>query len=346
MRETDGGILFRVDGSHVLGMGHVIRCLSLATALKSSIDNRSLSLPIYFATRHDPAVLIVLGQSPFSNNVRIVSPGNEEIESFHAILNELRPRVVITDIDLRGRVSYYSSVIYPGALSVSIHEHNYRLLSGDIVIAPTVRPLDIAPGGTIGVTHFNGPEYILLSPDIPIRRNTAPKISEKLDLGFVSFGGSDPNRLTIGFLDYLIGKQFPVMWDFVLGPAGDYDAGVLNAAYKGRFRFHDGSALGRSGFLDLLGKADLVVTNGGTTLYESLAMCRPTISIAQNSFEADVVRRMVEAGACVGSWEAVDKLVEKPADRIRLAKKGGTLIDGKGCERVAELVLSRLDKSG
>jgi hypothetical protein len=58
--------------------------------------------------------------------------------------------------ELAGRVGEYFAQVPRGVLKVSLHEHNYTILSGDIVIAPTVRPLAVAIGGSAGLMHFSG----------------------------------------------------------------------------------------------------------------------------------------------------------------------------------------------
>jgi spore coat polysaccharide biosynthesis predicted glycosyltransferase SpsG len=335
MPASKGGVIFRADGSHTLGMGHVVRSLSLADALRAELDRIGKPLPICFVTKHDPGVEKVLGQSGF--NVEYVDGA---LASFRLIVDEISPRAVVADIDLRGRVPEYLSVIYPRSINVSLHEHNYPILSGDIVVAPTVRPLPMGPGGTLGVTHFIGAEYVLLSPDIPMRRKSLAPLSRDAHTGFISLGGADPNRLTPKMLEAVraCGDK-GIEWDVVLGPASGYNADKLAKENPSPFCFHAGSELGHKGFLDLLASSDIVITNGGTTLYESLALGRPTIAIPQNEFEEAVIEQMSAIGACLKA-EGDSWLIDS-GKRLAIAEKGGSLIDGNGCERVARLITSR-----
>jgi UDP-2,4-diacetamido-2,4,6-trideoxy-beta-L-altropyranose hydrolase len=339
----DGGIIFRADGSHTLGMGHIVRCLSLATALKTGLESRHLDLPIFFVTKEDPASASVLAQSLFAENVRLIPDGRDSFESFHSIVEVLDPVVIITDIDLRGCVDDYLSILPSDCIRVSLHEHNYGILSGDIVVAPTVRPLDIAPCGIPSVTHFIGAEYILLAPVISTLRVASPKITYILERGFISFGGADPEGLTTCLLDYLSANTIvDIKWDVVLGPASGLSASSFSTEFQNAFNFHEGIQLGREGYLELLNNADLVITNGGTTLYESLALGRPSVSIAQNEFEDAVIKQLMSLGAIEGTLQAIDVLLQNPDTRIALAERGASLVDGKGCARVTELILSSL----
>jgi len=252
--------------------------------------------------------------------------------------------------ELTGRVVEYLAPLAPDILRLSLHEHNYSILAGDIVIAPTVRPLAIAPGATAGVTHFAEPEYVILSPDIEKMRNRVKPPGKVVERGFISLGGADPGYLTLEILAAV--SRFSadrITWNVVLGPSSGYEARRLKAEYPDFIRFHNGLELSRREFLELLGMSDITITNAGTTLYEALALGRPAVAVPQNDFEADVACALGEAGTCLvsqGSSRLTRKelasIISDSDRRIQMATKGKATLDRRGAHRVAKIILDKL----
>ncbi len=343
-----GGIIFRVDGSRELGLGHVVRCLSIASALKIEPGENAEIFPINFVICDNPGARNVIDVSEFRDNVSWIPRDSDELSSFSTILDELQPRVVVTDIDLRGRVDEYLEIIHPRPAHISLHEHNYPILQGDRVIAPTIHPLEMAIGGTPGVTHFTGPEYLILSPDILELQKNAPALNDPPLKVLVTMGGGDPSKLTPIVLGSIRAYNNPMIdWTVVLGPASGYDKSDFMREFPARVEYIEGKDLPRSEFLERLADTDVVITNGGTTLYESLALGRPTIALPQNDFEEDIINILVKDGACVtpaekssaNLLETRNDFLENAELRKKISEKGMKLIDGRGVMRVARLIL-------
>ncbi len=347
---ADSGIVFRVDGSRSLGLGHIVRSLNLADAISAESEAINEDVAIRFAIADDPGARHFIEGSRFSESVTWLPIDDTEFEAFGSVLGEISPGIVVTDINLVGRLDEYLDLLYPGPVHVSLHEHNYPILGGDLVIAPTIRPLETGPGGTVGVTHFQGPDFILLSPEITaLRAGLIPGKSEA-ETGFISMGGGDPGRLTHAVLNTLRAFNYPrIRWHVVLGPSSGYSPVKMAGAYPGMFEFIEGGTLDRREFLELMAGSEVVITNGGTTLYESLALKRPTMAIPQNDFEKDVIDELLKMGACTGvkkvNHQAILKTLEgfmESDGRREMAERAGDTIDGEGSSRVAKLILDRL----
>jgi spore coat polysaccharide biosynthesis predicted glycosyltransferase SpsG len=299
----------------------------------------------------------------FETCVRWIPWKGDELAAFKVILDELKPRVIVTDINIRGRVDEYLATIFPAA-HVSLHEHNYPLLSGDKVIAPTVRPLQHSEDGTPDLVNFIGADYVLLPPEIFRMRDEEPKPSDPPKNVVVTLGGADPKRLTLLILsaihEYgnsgLTGKsrtkgKSGIKWTVILGPASGYD--MVDLAYKHpqNIEFRDGAKLPRNEFIKLLASADTVITNGGTTLYEALALGRPVIAIPQNEFESEVVKILSGKDVCVTPSnlspqkisEIFEEFMEYGPLRMSVAEKGGDMFDGLGSIRVAKMIVELIN---
>ncbi len=349
----NSGVIFRADGSKDLGLGHIVRSLMLASALKIELGGDVAEYPISFAIRDDEGARNAVHGSEFEQDITWLPWEGDIISHFRDIVHERQPRVVVTDINLTGIVDEYLSAIHPHAAHVSLQERNYHQLSGTRVIAPTVKPVEMASGGTLNVTHFTGADYVLLSPDIVKLRETAPGPAAIVNTVLVTLGGGDPRRLTEKVLTAIhnCGRE-GMHWKVVLGPASEYDKLDLIPRFPSSVEYIDGGKLGRDAFLEMLATADAVITNGGTTLYEALALGRPVLGVPQGDFEAEVLSILSDQVACMrpkdmtvkSITEVLDSFLEYELLRKSIAEKGKELIDGRGAMRVANLIISLLKK--
>ncbi len=348
---VDCKVVIRADGSGEMGLGHIMRCLSLARAIKEELGERYREGMIRFVSRDDQGARNAVAGSEFEEDFRWIPWDGDDIEAFREVLHQLDPRIVVTDIRLDGRVQEYLAIICPRSLHVSLQEHNYPLLDGDIIVAPTVRPMAVAKQGARDISHFTGPDYLLLPPEIAERRKSAPDPGDSVKTVTVSMGGGDPRRHTLAVLKAIRAYNNPgIEWRVVLGPASDYDREELARDFPLRIEYVVGSEIGRTGFFDLLEASDAVITNGATTLYEALALGRPCMAIPQGDFEAEVVRLLEKAGACIGAdgssavkvLEVMSRFLEDSPLRKAIAETGGNMIDGEGCRRVARLIAAHL----
>lgn len=93
----------------------------------------------------------------------------------------------------------------------------------------------------------------------------------------------------------------------------------------------------------VLAHADVVVTAGGVTLLESLALGRPTVAIVTADNQVANVNAVLQAGAALGAQrlnanDAVAAILGDIAIQKRLQQAGRSLIDGRGAQRVAASV--------
>ncbi|MCK4720825.1 hypothetical protein KAU08_09205, partial [bacterium] len=317
------------------------------SAIMEMLSEKGLEIPVDFVCQGFEGVKNFLEGSEIGENVYWLDKSDDGFDEFKEILRELNPYVVVTDINLTGRVDEYLEAIHPAA-HISLHEFNFSILKGDKVIAPTIHPMDPAPGATLGVTHFTGAEYVLISPDIIRIRENAVSPQNPPKKVLVTMGGADPSGLTEKILGSIRALNNPnIDWVVVLGPASGQDKWKFMRDYPAHIKYLEGSEIGRAGFLAHLASSDAIITNGGTTLYETLTLGRPAIAIPQNDFEGDVINQLVELNACVTPGdvspvkilETLNMFFDDAFARSALSENGRKLIDGLGVNRVAEMVV-------
>jgi spore coat polysaccharide biosynthesis predicted glycosyltransferase SpsG len=345
------GIFFRADGSKKLGLGHISRCLNLASAVKENLSEKKIDIPINFVLRDFEGARNYIKGTEYEKSARWILATENDIAAFGKILDEQKPYIVITDINLQGRVDKYLEAIHP-ATHFSLHEFNFSLLHGDRVIAPTIHPLDPAPGATLGVTHFIGPDYVLISPDIIKLRGSLPELNDPPKSVLVTMGGGDPENLTEKILNAIRAINVPYIdWKVVLGPASGYDKLKFVREYPTHINYFEGMEIRRAGFIEQLKSSDAVITNGGTTVYEALALGKPVLAIPQNDFEKQVIDQLVEMEACLTPsentspkiLEVLSKFLDESFSRLTLSENGMKIFDGQGVYRVAEMIVELLE---
>lgn len=104
----------------------------------------------------------------------------------------------------------------------------------------------------------------------------------------------------------------------------------------------------------LMGVCDLAVSANGTTVYELAAARVPAITFSMVEEQIKSARKLNELGVvdycgeiyqderhCIDSIiKKIEKYASNPEARITLASKANSIVDGRGCERIASILLN------
>ena len=129
---------------------------------------------------------------------------------------------------------------------------------------------------------YLGPEYALLKPEYAQIRSALPQRDGTVHRVLVFLGGSDPSNLTVKVLTALIQPQFSnLQVDVVLGQNHPDPQGI-SALVSSRMRTKLHQALPSLG--PLMASADLMISAGGSTIWERMCLGLPgiVISVAEN----------------------------------------------------------------
>lgn len=340
-------VAFRADAGAVLGSGHVMRCLTLADAL------RLRGAECRFICRRQPGHLgdliarrgYALDWLPENCTVaedarlsrEILADGVDWLVVDHYGLDAVWERALA---DVAGKVLAIDDLAdRPHACSL--------LLDQNWFADPAARYAGLLPEGGRALL---GPEYALLNPRYAELARRRPDRGQPVGRVLVFLGGGDPANLT--------GRVLARLDDFP-GLAVDVVAGH---AHPARHALDDwcgerpGARLhpAGEGFATLLAEADIAIGAGGTTTWERCCLGLPSLvlGIADNQYQ--VATAVAEFGAhlYLGPAEAVsdrqlaaalDTLLGQAGLRRHLAERGRALVDGRGAERLANILLPRPD---
>jgi len=335
-------IVFRVDGGAQIGMGHVYRSLAIADELRS-ISNADVQF--LMSAEHPEGVKRV---SSSGYTVRVVSAGG--VDAVLEAIQEYSPNIVVNDRPFLER-DYLEALAKLGASTVNLVDS-----LEDIEKPAEMTSMIIATmhGDRLELEdYYGGPEFAILRESFAGR---APAIREQARDIVVSFGGSDPQGLTLKVLRALDGLDelhAELSVKAVLGPAFSYQQELERLIPE--LRRAPALLENVENMAETLSGADLVFCAGGMTVYEIAALGTPGIVLCQNAKEK---RRMetfskfesivhLGLGTEVGEEqirETARAVLSNVERRRAMSEAGRKLVDAKGAQRAAEVVKNAVQR--
>ncbi len=331
-------VMFRVDGSTALGMGHVYRSLAIAEALRAL---SSADIAFLMSADHSEG-LVTISRSGYT--VRVA--GDAKLETYLEHIRDYAPDILINDLPALAD-SYLRALSHLGASTVNLVDTLADLADVERVehYAHAIISVMTSDRET-PEAFYGGPRYAILRSHFA---GTDKQIRDAAQLVLLTFGGSDPQGLTLKAARALAGLPKGVEFVAVAGPA---------FSYREEFEELERS-LGRKlplineaggHIADLMQEADLVICSGGMSVYEIAALGTPGIVLAQNAREAERMERFASYGTVrylgLGTetdeatlLREVDALLRSTERRSEMSRRGRELVDGMGAARAAEVVL-------
>lgn len=329
-------MLIRVDAHEKIALGHLMRCLALAEALR--LEN----FEPHFVSLEDADARAILESSGFEytlvgdevNTGDDVSETKEILKSIggscllidsYNIDSEytqsfMNRRTVVGFFDDFGKNDIFCDIVLNGALSAN--EISYDV------------PLCL-----LGGTHA------ILSKEYwtPKRPHSGP-----VNNVLITLGGVDHYNLSTSVLRILekCGQRFSV--SVVIGPYYDNQAEIESQCSKMSKKVY--CFLNPTGLHGIMDTCDMAVSAGGFTLYELATLGIPTVGICLwENQKANVVglarENVIEPlfyeeseGFLIQLEESIVKLVEDEALRRDMSFKGQKIFDGKGAIRAANQI--------
>jgi spore coat polysaccharide biosynthesis predicted glycosyltransferase SpsG/CMP-N-acetylneuraminic acid synthetase len=327
-------ILFRVDGSASLGMGHVFRSLAIADALR---ETSRAEIAFLMSAEHQEGLLQV---SREGYPVRAISGAKAEAALEH--VRDYSPSILINDLPTLEE-GYLRALSHLGATTVNLVDTMDDLETDEYaqVIVSVMNAERETPEG-----FYGGPRYAILRSHFQGREKEIRKDPQKV---LLTFGGSDPQGLTLKAASALEALDPSVEVVAVAGPAfslrREFEALQRTMVRKVPL-IHDA----QGHIADLMLEADLVLCSGGMSVYEIAALGTPGVVLGQNAREESRMRgfschgtiEYLGLGTEVGGeevLEAVSRLLFDPGRRREMSERGRALVDGLGASRAAEVVL-------
>jgi spore coat polysaccharide biosynthesis predicted glycosyltransferase SpsG len=329
-------ILFRVDGGASIGMGHVYRSLAIAEALR---QGSRAEVAFLMSAEHGQGISIV---SREGYPVRAASDDRLHTQLEH--IRDFAPAILINDLQ-RLDDDYLRALSHLGCTTVNLVD-----TLDDLDVTEHYKQVIVSVMNEERETpeaFYGGPEFAILRSHFSGREK---RVRETPELLLLSFGGSDPQGLTLLAARALAALPARVRLVAVTGPAFSHlDKLQRLAAELPRPLELIREAAGQH-IADLMQDADVVVCSGGMSVYEIAALGTPGVVLAQNAREDQRMRTFARNGTIeylgLGSEvkqealrAAVLSLLDDAPRRRRMGGCGRRLVDGLGAARAARVVL-------
>lgn len=341
-------ICFRVDGNSQIGMGHIMRCLSIADAA-SRMGERCV-----FILSYDDCKGIVLSRGHEVNELNSDYSKMEPGDILPA-LETYMPAIVFVD-------SYYVTPEYMkhthdacdhiGCKLIYVDDRCCFPYSCDVLLNYNI----FVKKANYEKLYSGNPEplFLLGTSYAPLRtefQKTSKRIIEDgVQNILISTGGADTEHLTIDIVKEAAMRS-DYSFHFVVGMMNPDRTVILELSenYE-NIVIHEN--VNRMDELMLF--CDVAVSAAGSTLYELCAMGTPTITyvLADNQIPAAKefdakgiikncgdIRNVGNKGLAKHLIEEAVCIAEKYDERKRISELMGTVVDGHGAKRIIDTVL-------
>ena len=352
MKKLDKNLFIRVDAGDIIGMGHLMRCIALATNLK----------------KHFNVIFIVSEDFPKKLSRNIIDDGysiirvtgilekdhefqkaqlEDDADQCCEIINSYKESVNWAIIDHYGIDESWENKIQPYVDRIIViddlanRKHNCDILiDQNFHQRSTTRYKKLIPKKC---KQLLGPKYALLRPEFKNERKKV-RIRRQLRRILISFGGSDDINETEKVLKRIsiLGSRYK--FDVVVGKSNPHKSSVKQICEKlPSATFH----YDVKNMAHMMRRADLSLGGGGISTWERCCMGLPTIvsilSEDQSKLTKEIAKKKVVIN--LGRAEKLNgldytKAIERmnPKKLENISKKCLRITDGMGLDRVTRKI--------
>jgi UDP-2,4-diacetamido-2,4,6-trideoxy-beta-L-altropyranose hydrolase len=329
--------LVRTAAGPQIGFGHLRRTLVLARRL------RRYAYPCFLLDPGDGWSQNLIRSDGFEYRHFNSRKPSTDLETADALLVDTRQRAGLNKLVADARMR--------GIPVASIHDLGLAPLASDVVIDGSLLPA-VTRFPRVDTTFFIGTDYLVLDEACSRFHRTKKMIRPRITKVVINLGGGNGGRFFRSVLSGLRSLRLPLEVVGFPGFCSWGQAKLANAAWSPlRFRWRSPE----EDVLKLMFEADLVISAGGLSAYESLCLGTPLCALAFDRHQAATIAAIAHAGACLnlgpGAQLRTDKvrrrfmeLNRNPDLRRRLSSCGRRLVDGGGSSRVARILLDLIER--
>ncbi len=345
----------RVDGSTNIGMGHIMRCLSLAKGF------RNASIDVYFLSKFEQGILKIREEGYEAIELTHHSEIHTEEFYYGDVLSlkeetdEIIQRLNVLNLD----ILFIDSYNVTEEFFLKLKPFVKKLCYIDDINKFTY-PVDVLVNGNItgeslGYKRYYEDEILMLGVKYNLIRDEFKNLPERIvNRGvkeiMITTGGSDPFELSLRLAGTIIASGWlkDIVINIVAGRGFTNLDSLRDLSQKNaNVVIHENV----SKMSELMLKCDIAITAGGSTLYELCACGTPALAFIIAENQKEVVDMLCDKGYIQSlGWHneftdleflnALELLCKDYGKRVSCSKKMQKLVDGEGVRRIVdELVL-------
>lgn len=315
-------VVFRTDASVQIGTGHVMRCLTLAEALR-----KGGAECLFLCRPHEGHLIQLIAERGHRvKTLPALSPGNtgwtpkpapphaawlgvdqaaDAADALRALAGERRAAWLVVDHYALDRE--WQTALRPACDRIMvIDDLADRPHDCDLLLDPNIGRSEADYKGLLpeGARMLLGPRHALLRPEFAAHRaaSLARRAQPELRRLLVTLGGVDKDNITCRVLDALDSIELPEALEItvVMGPHAPWLSAVRERAQT--MRRPTRVLVGVNDMARLMTESDLAIGAAGSTAWERCCLGLPTIQLVL----AENQRKIAEALERVGAASTVD----------------------------------------
>lgn len=347
-------IAFRADGGLNIGMGHIMRSLSLAKEFRRN------GYKVFFISKYKGGIekikeenfdVIQLKHREIENTTGFNYGNPEELDKE---AEEIISIIKLYKIDLLFIDTYNVTEEY--FLKIKPHVKKLGYIDD---LNKFVYPVDILINGNITAEYmvykkYSEDEIMLLGPKYNLIRDefrNLPEriVKEEVEEIMITTGGSDPHNMSVKLLNMILqDKELRnLKINVIVGNSFTNKEKLRNISRENKnVILHENVKY----MSKIMLRSDIAISSGGSTLYELCACGTPILAFIYADNQEFIVKKMDELGY-VKSLGWYDKIKSKKLLtlfkqiiydynlRIKYKTKQASLLDGKGVERIVKYIV-------
>ncbi len=343
-------IWIRADANQNIGTGHVMRCLSIAAALKECGQE-----VCFLVADEAPAELLQSREQQYMVLHTPYKQLEDELEKLCALVQQEAPELLLID-------SYYVTPEYLETLgkvvrTAYVDDKSMFPYPVDVLINYNIYG-DMLPYRELAPRA--GMEFLLGAGYAPLReefRNQKYAVREQVEQVLLTTGGSDKYNLAGQLLERVLAEdELRDLQYHVVSGVFNQNLPKLEELQKKYPNVHIHQNVTKMS--ELMKTCDVAITAGGSTMYELCAIGVPIICFSFVDNQEQIVETFVKKElVCFGGnyltereklmtsvSDALKLLVERRDLRHTYSEKARRLIDGQGARRIAQALCGRMKR--
>ena len=331
-------ILIYAYGNHEMGMGHIYRMLNLASLLKKREHNILFLIPswndgIKKIAEHNWKILKI----PISSF--------EQESAYKQLLDNYTFDCIIADaLDIPKNIMKLFKE--KTKLLVTLDNIGDGRFLSDMLINVLYKHKHKLKKPKIEVNSF---DYLILNENFKNFHLKEKNIKKNIKKILITQGGSDNHGIMPKIIDNLKNLPKELEYNILIGPAfKNYrELSIKRSQLKINIIKNTDKPW------ELFYNMDLAISGGGMTIFELLCVGVPCIALTQEYKELETIKEINSLGLVqnLGLYgnlneeelkNSIIQLKDNYNKRIKMSEKGKKLIDGCGCERIANLIENSL----
>jgi len=338
-------VVFRVDSSAQMGLGHLMRCLALAYELEQKghnitficreLEGNFIKMIVY------KVIVLSINNSFRSEDLYLDWLGAEQEEDAEQTIRVLPNHTKYLIVDSYSLDRRWHQKLRPYVEKILViddladRQFDCDLLLNQNLMVQKKDYKDIVPSSC---KLLLGCDYALLRPEFQNLREKAlkkRKLTKKVKNILISFGGSDVDNLTYDILKK-INKDFNIV--VILGLSSPHNKMVQKYAQDKNIEV----IINTDNMSDLMLDADLAIGSSGSTSWERCCLGLPALLFIVGADQEKISYNLDVLGAA-----KVVKDLEVDLNNISsnitlwkdMSSKAANICDGSGSSKVAKLCL-------